>query len=196
MAGMSKIVTPGPSGGKEWILKNKFDQRSWVIGGRGYEVLLSIGDNLGDYAEYYGRVYDKAVWTFYDKSSDKPLDGRHPTMPERRSSVLQDAALFGRDFILIPNSTYGGWLRAFEANRLGSSDELANTNAPVRESLKEPQTPFTYANPKAGQPNEPDEITRTPGGPKFDRKNQIRIWDGENQTGTNWGRSLLAQEEK
>ena len=179
MAGMDKVTTAGPSGGKEWILKNKFDQRSWVVGARGFEIILSVGDNLGDYAEYYGKVYDKSIWTFYDKLSDRPIDGRHPKLQERRSSVLQDASLFGRDFVLIPNSTYGGWLRAFEANQLGSSDELAGTSVPVRDALNEPQTPFTYANPKAGQPNEPEEITKTPAGPKFDAKNQLRIWDGQ-----------------
>jgi predicted secreted acid phosphatase len=200
MKGMDTVNTPTPSTekGKDWPMKDKFDHRMWVSGWRGFEIILSVGDNLGDYAEYYGRVYDKSAHTFYEKNPSvcgekvkdpvsgvevcdlKPkLDGMHPSLAERRAAVLQDAALFGRDFVLIPNPTYGGWLRAFEANQIGSSDELAYTPAPVREPLDEPQKPFTYANPKAGQPGELPETTKTAAGPKFDAKNQLRIWDGK-----------------
>ena len=159
MKGMSAVKTPSPSGGKEWALQNKFDQRTWIAGGRGYEIILSVGDNLADYAEYYGQV-----------------KGQPATLADRRAAVLQDAALFGRDFILIPNATYGGWLRAFEGNQLGAADELARTPAPVRQGLVEPTGPFTYANPKAATPGAAAELSEPVSlGPKFDEK-WVRRW--------------------
>ena len=152
------LLTNGPSGDRPWSMDNKFDHRMWVSGWRGYEIILSVGDNLADYAEYYGQVAGKTA----------SIDQRH-------ASVLQDAALFGRDFVLIPNATYGGWLRAFEGNQLGSSDELALTSFPVRQGLQEATKEFIYANPSAGQ-GEPTETSITSKGPKFDKANGLRIW--------------------
>jgi hypothetical protein len=122
-----------------------------------------VGDNLADYAEYYGGPSDE---------NGLPIPGApHPTAAARRTAVHQDAQLFGRDFILIPNATYGGWLRAFEANGLGASDELAYTNTPVREPLAEPQAPFAYEDAQG------NIATAAAKGPKF-REAALRIWAG------------------
>jgi len=207
MKGMDAVNVPAVSGGqsgREWPMANKFDHRTWVTGYRGHEIILSVGDNLGDYAEYYGRVYDKDVWKFYEKDErakgeivqievdgkiaegldHKPLldRGKHPTVGERHNSVLQDSSLFGRDFILIPNPTYGGWLRAFEDNRRGAADEQYFTPEPVRQPLAEAPTSFAYPNPKAGQPGEESEIIKISTGPKLAESRQLRIWDGKDRT--------------
>ncbi|MFO1369081.1 MAG: HAD family acid phosphatase [Marinagarivorans sp.] len=114
---------------------NKFDQRIYCERVRGYEIILSIGDNLSDYAEYYGQVIDE---------SGKKIAGKHPSVASRKQAVLQDVGLFGEDFILIPNPTYGGWLRAFEGNKIGASDELAPTAKQVRQGLVEPIDQIVY----------------------------------------------------
>jgi 5'-nucleotidase (lipoprotein e(P4) family) len=158
MKGMPSIKIAVPLGEQTYDLANKFLQRVFCEQVRKYEIILSVGDNLGDYAEYYGRVVD---------ASGAAIPKAHPTAASRRASVLQDLRLFGRDFVLIPNATYGGWLRAFEANGLGASDELAQTPGPVREGLKEPQESFTFGasqNVKAA-------------GRKFSA-GQLRIWEG------------------
>lgn len=157
MKGMPTISVDSPEGSKEYTLTNKFMQRVFCQRVRGFEIILSIGDSLSDYAEYYGRVFDP---------NGTPT-GKYPTNKSRRSSVWQDMALFGRDFILMPNSTYGGWLSAFELNGLGASDELASTGSQVREGLHEPQHEFKYDISK----------TVTPQGPKFTEKT-FRIWKG------------------
>lgn len=158
MKGMSPIKETGPAGDQTYELTNKFLQRIFCEQVRHYEIILSVGDNLSDYAEYYGRVVDAA---------GAPVQRAHPTPSSRRTSAHQDLRLFGRDFVLIPNTTYGGWLRAFEANGLGASDELAMTADPVREGLKEPQEPFDYG---SAQPVKAV-------GPKFSAS-QLRIWEG------------------
>ena len=178
MKRMDDVTVPQPSGDKKWALENKFQQRAFLQQVRGMEVILSAGDSLSDYAEYYGQVYDKKRNSFYrqiDATSYEKLDGKHPTVAERREAVAQDAPLFGRDFILIPNPTYGGWVRAFEANKLSSSDEMAVTGAAVRETLIEPQDEFTYASPELGKP----DITVKAVGPKFVASEALRIWDGK-----------------
>ncbi|HEY1754049.1 MAG TPA: hypothetical protein VGG72_01540 [Bryobacteraceae bacterium] len=119
---------------------------------------MSLGDNLSDYAEYYGNVYD---------ANGEPTAGQHPTPSARGQAVLQDLPLLGRDFILIPNCSYGGWLRAFEANGLGASDELANTPTQVRDELKEPQEEFVFGSDQ--------KVTAK--GPKFSARS-FRIWSG------------------
>jgi hypothetical protein len=90
------------------------------------------------------------------------------------SSVLQDVRLVGRDFILIPNVTYGGWLRAFEGNLLGAADELARTGDPVRGPLAEPQDEFSYPSPT--QPPGGPLAAVKPLGPKFREGRLLRIW--------------------
>jgi predicted secreted acid phosphatase len=158
MKGMADVQVDRPSGKQTFHLANKFMQRVFCERALGFEIILSIGDNLSDYAEYYGRVFDP---------TGEPAPGEFPTVESRRTSVWQDLPLFGRDFILIPNSTYGGWLSAFEANGLGASDELAFTGNQVREGLKEPQESFTYDCSK----------TAAPKGRKFSART-LRTWEG------------------
>jgi len=158
MKGMPDVQVDRPDGKQTFHLANKFTQRVFCTRVRDFEIILSIGDNLSDYAEYYGRVFD---------SSGSAEPGKFPTIESRRSSVWQDLPLFGRDFILIPNATYGGWLSAFEANGLGASDELASTGNQVRQGLQEPQETFTFDSSKSATAN----------GPKFSASN-LRIWEG------------------
>ncbi|PWU19922.1 MAG: hypothetical protein C5B50_05685 [Verrucomicrobia bacterium] len=158
MKGMPSLTVDLPTGPANFDLGNKFLQRVFCGQVRGFEIILSVGDNLSDYAEYYGRVFD---------SSGSPASGQFPTVASRKASVLQDLNLFGRDFILLPNATYGGWLSAFEMNQLGASDELAYTGNPVRQGLAEPQAPFDFGAPKPAQAK----------GPKFSG-NTLRIWPG------------------
>jgi len=159
MKGMTAVTVPRPDGAQNYPLRNKFEQRVFCQQVRGHEIVLSVGDSLSDYAEYYGQVAD---------AQGEFLTGLHPTSVARRSSALQDAPLFGRDFILIPNASYGGWLRAFEANGLGAGDELAYTAEPVRNGLEEPQAPFAFDN---------GTKTATPKGPKF--SDRLGVWDGD-----------------
>ncbi|MBI4850908.1 MAG: hypothetical protein HY819_03680 [Acidobacteria bacterium] len=158
MKGMPAVEVENPQGKRKIDLINKFRQRVFCEQVLGYEIILSIGDNLSDYAEYYGRVLE---------NNGTARSGMHPTFESRKDAVLQDLRLFGRDFILIPNVTYGGWLRAFEGNGLGAGDELAATGSMVREPLQEPQEPFQYA----------DDKVATPKGAKFSEKN-LGIWEG------------------
>jgi hypothetical protein len=158
MKGMPEVFVQRPDGKETFDLANKFMQRIFCGQARGFEIILSLGDNLSDYAEYYGRVFDP---------SGSPAKGEFPTIASRRASVLQDLNLFGRDFILLPNATYGGWLSAFEMNHLGASDELASTGDPVRQELAEPQAPFEYGSGKLAKPD----------GPKFSGT-ILRIWNG------------------
>lgn len=146
-----------PSGKVTYDLKNKFQQRRFCEEIRSYEVALSVGDNLADWAEYYGSVYDK------DGNATK---GTHPTAASRLKSAIQDSQLLGRDFVLLPNATYGGWVRAMEVQNFGASDELAYTAKPVREPLNEPQAEFRY-----------EEGTAKAVAPKLTPAN-VRIWKG------------------
>lgn len=158
MKGMADVTVKRPSGAATYQLGNKFQQRVFCSEVRGFEIILSLGDNLSDYAECYGRVFD---------STGTPEKGKFPTVASRRASILQDLNLLGRDFILLPNPTYGGWLSAFEMNGLGASDELASTGNPVRQGLSEPQGIYNYDNGKSVKAD----------GPKFCADN-VRIWSG------------------
>ncbi len=170
MKGMATYTKTTPSGTQQYPLPDKFSQRVFIQQVRGFEIILSLGDQLADYAEYYGRVTDENGYA---------VAGAFPAPLCRRKSVLQDLSLFGRDFILIPNATYGGWLRAFEANRLGSPDELAATGAKVRQNLVEPSEDFYYENPKFGTvPSEPKLKVARSVGPKFKSNEFLRIWEG------------------
>ncbi|MBI1196932.1 MAG: hypothetical protein GC203_03640 [Phenylobacterium sp.] len=140
MKGMPSLEVERPSGGTLYPLKNKFQQRRFCEEVRSFEVALSIGDNLADWAEYYGGVFDK---------DGNPVKGTHPTVGSRRAAAFQDSQLFGRDFILLPNATYGGWVRAFEVQGFGASDELAYTPGIVRQPLQEPQDEFVFPEGKA-----------------------------------------------
>jgi predicted secreted acid phosphatase len=145
------------SGHKIHELTNKFQARIFCEQVRGFEIILSVGDNLADYAEAYGSVVN---------SAGSVIRGT-PSPEARITTVLQDLPLFGRDFVLIPNSTYGGWLRAYEGNLLGASDELAATGGQVREPLDEPQGTFIFDSGKSVKAN----------GPKFSPDHLV-IWDG------------------
>jgi predicted secreted acid phosphatase len=153
MKGMSAAKVLSPAGEVSYELRDKFLQRIFCERVRGFEVVLSVGDNLADYAEYYGRTFDEGGVT---------VPGKHPNSASRLQAVRQDLHLFGRDFILIPNPTYGGWLRALESNGYGASDELARTPNQVREPLDEPTKPFEYDD---GQSKEAKagKLTQIPG---------------------------------
>lgn len=88
----------------------------------------------------------------------------------RRIAAWQDIRLFGRDFILLQNSTYGAWLRALEANSLGAGDELAYTKDQVRKGLTEPRAAFSYQGDSG-----PDR--KKPSGPKLG--DNVAVWDGD-----------------
>lgn len=157
MKGMPSVEVTRPSGKTVYDLKNKFQQRRYCEAVRGYEIALSIGDNLADWAEYYGSVFDK---------DGNAVKGSHPSIAGRRLSAEQDSQLLGRDFVLLPNATYGGWVRALEAQGFGASDELAYTATQVRQALEEPQDEFRY-----------EEGSSKAAGPKFSANN-LRIWRG------------------
>lgn len=54
----------------------------------GYDIVMLIGDNLGDHSGRY----------------DKPA-----TSAERTESALEDADKFGAEYIVLPNAIYGTW---------------------------------------------------------------------------------------
>ena len=64
---------------------DKEERRNAVL--KNYNVVLYLGDNLGDFANI-----------FYKK-----------TQAERNLNVDNNAALFGKKFIMLPNSGYGDW---------------------------------------------------------------------------------------
>jgi predicted secreted acid phosphatase len=157
MFNMPACTVDTGTGRKIHELANKFQARIFCEQVRGFEIILSVGDNLADYAEAYGSVVNSAGSVILG----------HPFPAARITTVLQDLPLFGRDFVLIPNATYGGWLRAYEANLFGASDELAATGDQVREPLDEPQETFVFDGGKSVKAN----------GPKFSSEHLV-IWDG------------------
>jgi predicted secreted acid phosphatase len=161
MKGMGPVPVTRPDKQDHVPIRNKFEQRIFCEQVRNFEVVLSVGDSLADYAEYYGTVFDK---------EGSVVPHQHPSAAARRFAALQDLPLFGRDFILIPNSIYGGWLRAFEANSIGAGDELAQTGNQVREPLREPQDEFDYESSAGPQLSKPL-------GRKFSKEN-LAIWKG------------------
>jgi predicted secreted acid phosphatase len=157
MFNMPACTADAGSDRKVHELTNKFQARIFCEQVRGFEIILSVGDNLADYAEAYGSVVN---------SAGSVIRG-HPFPAARITTVLQDLPLFGRDFVLIPNAAYGGWLRDYEANLFGASDELAATGSQVREPLDEPQATFIFDGRKSVTAN----------GPKFSPENLV-IWHG------------------
>jgi predicted secreted acid phosphatase len=157
MFNMPAYTADTATGKKMHDLTNKFQARIFCEQVRGFEIILSVGDNLADYAEAYGSVVSAAGTVIRGT----------PFPAARISTVLQDLPLFGRDFVLIPNATYGGWLRAYEGNLLGASDELASTGSQVREPLEEPQESFVFDGTKSVKAN----------GPKFS-PDHVVIWNG------------------
>jgi len=72
---------------------NKQPRRDMVL--EDYEVILYVGDNLGDFAEDY----------------------YHASLEERNAAVVTHMDKFGIEFIVLPNPTYGDWDGAiFEFN--------------------------------------------------------------------------------
>ncbi len=60
-----------------------------------YEIILLIGDNLSDFS------------TLWDKKNTE----------EREKNVTANATLFGKKFIMLPNTNYGGWEDALYGNQ-------------------------------------------------------------------------------
>lgn len=119
MKGMGERTYP-MGGGHKVKLDNKFQQRIFLETERGYNIVLSVGDNLGDYADYYG--------------ANEPRGGKvhHSTWDRRKFCAEQDRAAWGTDFILIPNGVYGGWLRSLYENGVGDESERSYVSEPVR----------------------------------------------------------------
>lgn len=67
-----------------------------------HEVILLIGDNLGDFSG----IFD-------ERQHGVDMD-----------NVMANSALFGRDYIILPNPLYGGWEKPFR----GESPEESNLN--------------------------------------------------------------------
>jgi predicted secreted acid phosphatase len=120
MKGMKDLRYPATSDTK-FDLHDKFEQRVFLETVRGFEIVLSVGDNLADYADYYGGR---------QRADHKK---RHDTWADRKYNAEQDHGLWGTEFILIPNAVYGGWLRAIYENGAGDESERAPPQgAPVR----------------------------------------------------------------
>ncbi len=97
MKGMPDVLVQRPYDQETYKLGNKFLQRVFCGQVRGFEIILSLGDNLADYAEYYGRVIDR---------TGTPT-GEFPTIASRKASVLQDLNLFGDDLFCCPIQPMG-----------------------------------------------------------------------------------------
>ncbi len=110
----------GPAGGQKVRLDNKFQQRAFLETTRGYNIVLSVGDNLGDYADYYGASELRGGKLY------------HSTWDRRKFCAEQDRAAWGTDFIMIPNVVYGGWLRCLYENGVGDESERSYVSEPVR----------------------------------------------------------------
>jgi predicted secreted acid phosphatase len=123
MKGMGERTYTSPGGTQKVKLDNKFQQRTFLETERGCNIVLSVGDNLGDYADYYGANEVRGGKTY------------HSTWDRRKFCAEQDRASFGTDFILIPNMVYGGWLRALHDNGIGDESERSYSSEPVRGPL-------------------------------------------------------------
>jgi predicted secreted acid phosphatase len=118
MKGMGERACPGGMGKVQ--LDSKFQQRTYLETMCGFNIVLSVGDNLGDYADCYGPCEVKGGKTV------------HSTWQRRKFCAEQDRAAWGTDFILIPNSVYGGWLRCLYENGIGDESERSYVVEPVR----------------------------------------------------------------
>lgn len=79
--------------------------RRAVVDSLGFEVVLLIGDNLGDFHEQW------------DKKSN----------PERNAAVAAEKARFGKEYIVLPNPVYGTWEGALYQFDRSISDEQRST---------------------------------------------------------------------
>lgn len=77
-----------------------------------FEIVMLLGDNLSDFS------------TLWDK---KPLTERH-------KNVNDNAALFGKKFIMLPNISYGGWEDAIYGNKYNLTP--AQKDSAVKANLK------------------------------------------------------------
>lgn len=118
MKGMGERAYAGST--QKVKLDTKFQQRAFLETERGYNIVLSVGDNLGDFADYYGA---------YETKGTKRV---HGTWQQRKLSAEQDRAAWGTDFILIPNTVYGGWMRSLYENGVGDESERSYVSEPVR----------------------------------------------------------------
>ncbi len=83
-------------------------ERRDAVRALGYDIALFIGDNLGD----FDGKYDKAA------------------TDERTQHTLNDQALFGTKYIVLPNPVYGTWEGAlYDYNRALNDDERAQRRA-------------------------------------------------------------------
>lgn len=119
MKGMGNKSYP-TGGGRKITLDNKFQQRVFLEAERGHNIVLTVGDNLSDYAECYGRNEVKGGKAY------------HSAWDRRKYSAEKDRAAWGTDFILIPNAVYGGWLRCLYENGIGDESERSSVSEPVR----------------------------------------------------------------
>lgn len=119
MKGMGEKVFPSGTGTKV-ALDTKFQQRCFLETFRGFNICLTVGDNLGDFAECYGKCEQKGGKLV------------HSTWQKRKFCAEQERAAWGTDFILIPNPVYGSWLRCLYENGVGDESERSYVSEPVR----------------------------------------------------------------
>lgn len=84
------------------LQEEKFSQRQHIQQTRRHEILLSVGDNLGDYAGYYKKVIGQI-------DAAGVVAHRRVSAEERRLSADQDGPQWGVDFVVLPNPMYGDW---------------------------------------------------------------------------------------
>ncbi|WP_093021648.1 5'-nucleotidase, lipoprotein e(P4) family [Pustulibacterium marinum] len=89
---------------------DKSERREKVL--KDYEVVLYIGDNLGDFSHDF---------------DSKPSS-------ERNSNVEKASGQFGNKFIVLPNFNYGGWEKAFYKNSYKWTD--AQKDSLIKSTMK------------------------------------------------------------
>jgi len=114
------LFMKGMSAFRDPLQEEKFQQRQHVQSVRGMEILLSVGDNLGDYAAYY-----KKLVTGLTLDAEQKYPQRRASATERRLSADQDAPQWGMDFIVLPNCSYGDWQNALSSDLKISADGSA-----------------------------------------------------------------------
>lgn len=102
--------------------KDKFWQYEWIQGTHGVKPILWLGDNLGDF-EFRYKV----------KSGGDQVS-------RRQSALGVDKSRWGQDWIVMPNPTYGDWLRTLkdEAGNVVYDDDKGGLYQP--EPVREPVT--------------------------------------------------------
>jgi 5'-nucleotidase (lipoprotein e(P4) family) len=95
--------------------ENKDDRRGPLLTNGVYDVILLMGDNLGDFHR--------------DFDATKPSEGK-----EREPATDRDAALFGVKYIILPNPMYGTWENVLY-------DKAATNKSVLRRDLLKPFRP-------------------------------------------------------